>query len=448
MILAGLIGKFHIKNMILRSSLFRVTFFALLIKLASAPLNYLMLIALARAMDVEGYGVFAFGFSAALTLGQIALMGQNQLVLRTLPANTSPGQELVRKAVISYGVRNVLGAGLLLSLALAAYGMTTEDSLSMLAAALLILPLAFAEFQSSVLRAQNKVVGALAPRDILWRLSVISVTGLVILGVLPPLEPAWAILLCTGTLVFWLIVQARFDSATKYTEVFKDRHPSQKREWWGMTKSFWLASVVIISGPNLAVVAIGVVLSPEQTAPFFAALKTAQLMTLLLLAANLAATPLISRAYSEGEHETVRKICQSVSAAAGGFAALGLVAFWTFGGTALSLFGPDYAVAKPELLVLSLGFAVSAAGGLNGILMQMAGQEKPFARLSLIWNAIGLAVLIPVVWVFGTLGAAWTVALTTISWNVHAWVLCRRRIGIDPSLLGFALPLPQLPMKG
>jgi len=143
----------------------------------------------------------------------------------------------------------------------------------------------------------------------------------------------------------------------------------------------------------------------------------------------------------------VRKICQSVSAAAGGFAALGLVVFWVFGEQILGLFGPEYAGARPELLILSLGFAVSAAGGLNAILMQMAGQEKAFARLSLVWNAFGVAALIPAVWVFGTLGAAWVVALTTIAWNVHAWHLCRRRIGIDPSLLGFALPSPRQPLK-
>ncbi|WP_170760852.1 lipopolysaccharide biosynthesis protein [Ruegeria lacuscaerulensis] len=429
------------------TNLFKVTFLALLVKLASAPLNYLMLIALARAMDLEGYGVFAFGFSAALILGQIALMGQNQLVLRVLPANADPAQEPIRNAAIAYGLRNVLRSGIVLSLVFAVYSLTTEESWSMLAATLMIVPIAFAEFQSSVLRTRNRVIGALAPRDILWRLSVIGVAGLVILGVLPPLEPVWAFLLCAGTLVFWLVVQSGIDPATRYFEVLKRRGTPLTQNWWDMTRSFWLASVVIVSGPNLAVVAIGLVMTPDQTAPFFAALKTAQLMTLLLLAANLAATPLISRAYAEGEHDTVRKICQFVSAAAGGFAALGLMAFWVFGGLALSLFGPDYAVAKPELLVLSFGFAISAAGGLNGILMQMTGQEKSFARLSLIWNAVGLAALIPVVWVFGTLGAAWAVALTTIAWNVHAWVLCRSRIGIDPSLLGFVLPAPQLPIK-
>ncbi|UWQ83337.1 lipopolysaccharide biosynthesis protein [Leisingera caerulea] len=428
----------------LRTTLFRVTSLALLVKLAGAPLNYLMLVALARAMDLEGYGVFAFGFSAALTLGQIALMGQQQLVMRVLPANTEPENAPVWKAALAYGLRHVAGAGAVLTLAFALYSLADAENRPMLAAALLVLPIAFAEFQSSVLRTQNRILSALVPRDILWRLSVIAAAGLVMLGILPQLEPTGAFLLCAGTLAFWLLVQSRFDPATRYRTAIAGPRTPHTAEWRGMSKSFWLASVVIVSGPNLAVVAIGLVMSPEKTAPFFAALKTAQLMTLLLLAANLAVTPMISRAYAEGARGTLRKICQSVSAAAGGFAALGMVAFWAFGGFALSLFGAGYATAKPELLILSFGFAVSAAGGPNGILMQMAGQEKAFARLSLIWNAAGLAALVPAVWAFGTLGAASVVALSTIAWNVHAWYLCRSRIGIDPSLLGFILPrLPQ-----
>ncbi|WP_420583934.1 lipopolysaccharide biosynthesis protein [Ruegeria sp.] len=433
--------------MSIRADLFKATFLALLIKLTSAQLNYLMLVVLAQAMDIEGYGTFAFGFSAALILGQIALMGQNQLVLRVLPAITGPESAVQRSAAIAFGARNVVVAGIVAGLVLVVFGLTKAGNTSIVAAAFLVLPIAFAELQSSVLRTQNRIVSALAPRDILWRLTVIAVAGLVLLNILPKLSPVWAFLLCAGSLIFWLVVQASLAPVTRYQKGFKESSVAQRRGWWAMSQSFWLASVVVVSGPNLAVVVIGLIMNPEQTAPFFAALKTAQLMTLLLLAANLAATPVISKAYAEGAHEKLRSICRLVSGAAGGFAALGLVVFWAFGDVVLGMFGAGYAVAKPELLVMSLGFAFSAASGLNGILMQMAGQEKAFARLSLGWNFVGLAALIPMVSAYGTFGGACAVALTTIAWNIQAWILCRCRIGTDPSLLGFLLPDPHLRMK-
>ena len=252
----------------LRTTLFRVTSLALLVKLAGAPLNYLMLVALARAMDLEGYGVFAFGFSAALTLGQIALMGQQQLVMRVLPANTEPENAPVWKAALAYGLRHVAGAGAVLTLVFALYSLADAENRPMLAAALLVLPVAFAEFQSSVLRTQNRILGALVPRDILWRLSVIAAAGLVMLGILPQLEPAGAFLLCAGTLAFWLLVQSRFDPATRYRTAIAGPRTPHTAEWRDMSKSFWLASVVIVSGPNLAVVAIGLVMSPERRRRF------------------------------------------------------------------------------------------------------------------------------------------------------------------------------------
>jgi len=439
---------FSVVHMALRSKLLRVVSLALLVKIASAPLNYLMLVALARAMDLEGYGVFAFGFSTALTLAQVALMGQQQLVLRVLPAHRDPEHAPVWKAALAYSLRHVVRAGLLLSLAMGGYGLRRAEDKALIAGALLVLPLAFAEYQSSVQRAQDRILIAMVPRDILWRLSVIALAGLVILGVLPQFAPVTAFVLCAATLALWLLVQAVLDPATRYVSAIRGGGTPDRAAWWSMSRHFWLASVVTVAGPNLAVVAIGLVLEPAQTAPFFAALKTAQLMTLLLLASNLAATPMISRHYSQGEYGAVRQICQTVSATAGGFALLGLLVFSAAGGLALGLFGAGYAVSKPELMVLSVGFAISAAGGPNGILMQMAGQERAFARLSLAWNGLSVLVMLPAVWAFGTLGAAWAVSLATIAWNVHAWILCRRRIGVDPSMLGFFLQSPRAAEKG
>lgn len=296
--------------------------------------------------------------------------------------------------------------------------------------------------KSSLVRACNQITPALVPRDIFWRLSVIAVYGLVVIGVIQPLSAQTAFVLATVTLAICLIVQGALHPVIRYIGAFQNSGRVDKSHWWKMARSFWLASVVAGATPMLTVVAVGLVERPEVTGPFFAALKTAQLMTLLLLAANLAATPLVSRHCGVGDTDTVRQICQLVSAVASGFALLGLVVFFIFGEQVLGLFGASFVAAQPELMVLSIGFACSAIGGPNAILMQIADQEPSFARLSLGWNGLGVAAMIPGVMAFGTIGAAVAFAGATIGWNVHAWVLCRRRIGIDPSVFGFILPAP------
>ena len=403
-----------------------------------------MFAALSQAMSQLEYGRFAFAFSGALILAQVSLCGQQQLVLKLLPTYIDEDTRPIWRGAIAFSLGTVALGSASMTLVMAVWGGLTADGASILTGALLILPMAFAEYQSSVLRAQGHMMGALLPRDVLWRIGVITVAGLSITGVISPLSSVSAIALCAAILTLLLIGQSNLDPATRYHSALKGRTQSQAKEWRKLSTSFWVASVVTVAAPNLSVVAIGSVHSPLETGPFFAALKTAQLLTLVLLASNLAATPLISRAHRDGDTAEVRKICRFISGAAGAFAIVGMLALVVTGKMALSVFGSGFTVAYADLLIIGLGFAVSAICGPNGVLLQMAGEEGSFARLSLFWNGVGTIGLVPAVWLNGTIGAAVIICITTIAWNLHAWVLCRTRVGIDPSIVGVILPAPTI----
>ena len=146
---------------------------SLCIKVATAGLTYGMYVVLSRSMDGTEYGYFAFGLSLATVLAIGASMGQQTAILRYWPEEEVAGRHDQALSALRSGGALTLIAGLVLT-ALTIAGAATAGLLAgatwhLYAAAALILPMAFAEYWSSALRAQGSVWTALAPRDVLWR---------------------------------------------------------------------------------------------------------------------------------------------------------------------------------------------------------------------------------------------------------------------------------------
>ncbi|SLN69233.1 lipopolysaccharide biosynthesis protein [Roseisalinus antarcticus] len=409
---------------------------ALVTKLIGAPVNFIMVVALARAMTFETYGEFVFAFSIVMILGQAATAGQPQLMLRLLPGFEEAGAEAQWRAALRHGLRLVLAAGLLATVAMIAGALALGAGGYMILAAPLCLLFAFAQFQAAILRTRGKVVWAIGPRDILWRLTLIALCGIVLLFSLPPL-PSWGVFAFgVVSLALLLLWQSRADRTTRYRSALAGPVAGAEGAWRNLSTRYWITALVIFGTPNLAVVIVGTVLDVTESGPFFAALRTAQLMQLILIASNIAATPLISRYHAAGDTAAVQSISAVVASLAGAAAVVGFVILLFLAGPILSLFGEGFEAARASLLILAVGFAISALNGANGPLLQMTGHEKPFNRIIVGANGLGLVCLVPAVWLGGAVGGALAVSGAMILWNVLAWRACRELTGIDPSILG------------
>ncbi|MEM6311037.1 MAG: lipopolysaccharide biosynthesis protein [Pseudomonadota bacterium] len=393
-----------------------------------------MFFALAQAMSLEEYGRFAFAFSLALVLAKAAALGQPQLMLRLLPGYADAGEKW--HAAMRFGLRNVGVGGFLAALAMVLVGLFQGSGGYLFAAAPLCLLLAFSELQSSILRTCEKIVWALAPREIVWRSSLILLGLGVWLSPVSGLTAATLFAFASLSLALVLFWQSYADHATRYRTSLDGDRAEVAPEWWPTSRRFWITNLVIFGTPNLSVVVVGAVIDVSESGPFFAALKTAQLMQLVLMAANIVAMPMISKYHAAGDTSSIETICGIVSTAAGAVAIFGLFVLVTFGAPILTLFGEGFEAAHTEMVILAIGFAVSGMNGPNGPLLDMTGHERTFNRIILVCNGIGLASLAPAVQFGGSTGASIVVAGSMILWNVWAWLACRRLAGIDPSIFG------------
>lgn len=421
---------------------------SLAIKVATAGLTYLMYVVLSRTMGAAEYGYFAFGLSLTTVLAIGASMGQQTAILRYWPEEEVAGRHDRALGALRSGGALTLLAGLLLTvLTLAGAGvggLFGMPAWHLYAAAALILPMAFAEYWSSALRAQGSVWTALAPRDILWR--VLTPLAIVALFALNAPLNGWQALLLTAVLLavalglqFALARLRRYEIAPGFGGL---------RPYWrehGTASRWFLIGTVIDSAAlNMDTIFIGLLVTAEAAGIYFNAFRTAGLLTLFMFAITLVVAPMVSRHYHAGEMKQAQAITALCAWAGFVFSLAVFLGYLVFGNQILALFGDHSTAGYWVLILLSIGLLFDAATGPSRIVMMMTGHERDYVR---IWGSImlvGLLVELAVIPVFGLVGAAAVNALSRAAAQLAIARWNRRHIGIDTSLLG-ALRIRGLP---
>lgn len=422
---------------------------SLVIKMGTAGLTYLMFVVLARLMDTPAYGEFAFGMALATLLSIGASVGQQTAILRFWPEDEVHGDEKSARQAMQAGWALVLIASGVLTFGLAiigsAYGAIGPGlgaAMHIVASALLILPMAAAEYGSSVLRAQGSVWTAMVPRDLLWRTSVpVVIAVLFFAGV--PIGGTLAIVLTAVALALSMGLQIFASRRLGYENAvdFSALKPYWRKRG-GPSKWFFMGTVVDSAGLNVDIVLVGLFVAASSAGLYFNAFRTAGLLTLFMYAITLVIAPMVARHYHSGELRKAQAVTAFCSWAGFLFSLLVFALYWFFGDLVLSLFGPEYAQGKTILIILSLGLLADAATGPTRIVMMMTGHERDYVRIFGGIMVVGLLAQLFVIPTFGIVAAAVVNAGSRfLAQSAAAW-WTRRHVGIDTSLWGLVALFP------
>ncbi len=414
---------------------------SLFIKVATAGLTYLMYVVLSRVMGVTEYGYFAFGLSLATILAIGANFGQQTAILRYWPEEMVAGRpQKALDALRSGGALTVI-AGVAISLALIGLSavtgaLTSAPVLHLYAAAILILPLALAEYWSSALRAQGSVWTGLSPRDLIWRTALpLAVLGLWYSGVT---LSGWAALLLTAVvLALSLMLQYGLARARHYEIAAGTKG---LRAYWTehgrASRSFFLGTVLDSAALNMDIIFVGLLVAPAAAGVYFNAFRTAGLLTLFMFAITLVVAPMVAHHYHAGELRKAQAIIALCAWAGFLFSLVVFVGFLLFGDQVMSLFGGSHEQGTLLLIILSVGLLFDAATGPSRIVMMMTGHEREYVRIFGAVIVIGMIVQIPVIMAYGAIGAAIVNTIARIAAQLGIAWYSHRKIGLDTTLLG------------
>lgn len=420
-----------------------------IIKLASAGLSFAMFLAVALVTDERQFGLFSAAYAGASLVSFFASVGQQSVVLRFWPQYAGAGQRgvanslMLRSILVAMGGLAATSAGLVLVGMLPGFSVATPEWLPLCcAAALLSLALGWSEFASGAFRAKSVLVGALLPRDVVWRALVLLATGglYVTHG---STDAVTATLLTAGLLLLSVLPQA----VLLLRDTLRlERTPlslEQKREFRSVTLGLWGATSLPPALGQVSTLLVAAILGPEVAGAVFVADRTTRVVLLALTGINQALAPEISGAYYSGDTEHVQKITSLTALGASVVAVLTLAVFAVFGPFILRIFDPAYATPGTHavLIIFALGASFAAACGPIELLSHLTGLQNSLLKVLVVVNAIGLCVTALATWWFGPPGAAASIAGTLIVWNSISVGIAKRRIGIDSSVLGL-LRLP------
>ncbi len=444
-LVARLIGRFSntLPRHIVGSGLISLT-----IKLSGAVLAYGMVVAFARFLSTEEYGRFAFGMNLAIIVAAIGSLGFSTGIMRYWPKYTVAQDNAGARGVVRLGYQASFFGGLMLLfmavvIGLFANSVQVKNYFTEFAAiGCLGLLIGIGDYSTNLLRAQGSTFVSMLPRDVLWRILSVAIAGVLIWFGFGLTGPA-ALMICAIVLLGLTIWQVNV-----VRNNVKQMLPGESRrnDWVELRKSLlplWASSVIFAMIQQFDVVIVGSLLGNADAASYFAAQKTAMLLSLVLIAAGLVSAPTMAALFHSGKSAELQRLCRSLAVAIAVVSAVGFVFLIIFGRQLLGLFDPNFVSAYPILIIIAVGCMIDAISGPNAYLMQMTSFERPFLRVMTVCYVLVVVAQVILIPRYGTLGAALASTGGVVLWNVWAIFILRNKAGLDPSLLSIFYPPKQ-----
>ena len=423
----------------MRKRLFKGGLAGLVIKISAGIIYFISFALIAKASTAEDYGRFVAAFSLALFLGQVSTFGQPKTVLRYLGQYSVKETSSEASGVFLHTLKTVWRVSLAVAalnaivwLLLAIFS-PDSDQTHMLLASLLIIPLALAEFLSHALRGLQKLVSAMVPRDIIWRLSILTMAGyFMIISHSPSATELMVItsLILAFVCCFQLFMAIRYRNDRFGNELSFNDQPMWKKTALGQ----WGLNIFSTSFPHITTLYVSLFLSAIEASAFFSSIRIVSLLSMPLIAINLVSAPLIARYINSGENKKVRNICKISAGLIVPVVAVGALIIVLSGTQMLELFNSDFTQYDNALIILCISYTLNALLGPTGSLMQMSGNERIFLKFTVISNILGLSLLPILTSEFGLAGASISCLIASCGWNICVWIWAMKYMNVDSSV--------------
>ena len=423
---------------------------SLAIKVAGAVLSYVMIVVFARLLTPEEYGRFATGLNSAIILAALGGFGFSTGIMRYWPKFIGEHDFARAKGAMQSGYAIIIIGGAVLIFAAAiggailpALGVNTDAAYITVVASLGLL-ISIGDYSSNLLRAQGSVIFAMMPRDILWRVFapalafILARQGLALSGLMS--------LVISGAVLAILNLGQVLSAFQRLSLLGNVRVIWDFKTIWLQHLPFWFAAFTYALIQQFDVVIVGSLLSKSEAGAYFAAQKTAQLLSLVLIAGGLATAPLMAKLYHSGQQAALQALCRKLSIAIVLATAAGYIFLVLTGKLMLGFFDARFVTAYPLLLIIGFGAFVDAMSGPNSYLMQMTSFEKDYLKIMVVCYACVLTAQFLLIPHYGSMGAALASSFGVILWNVWSIAVLRRKAGLDPSLLSIFLPPKSKPI--
>lgn len=417
-----------------------------MLRAANTVLGFLVAMVLARALGVDGYGVYSYAFTLISILAIPAKFGLPGLLVREVAkarASNAWGElrGVVRwcNAVASAFAIALIAAGALLATLLAPR--FTASQLGAFAWGLALVPfMVLGELRGAALRGLGRVIQGQLP-ELVLRPAFLGLSCAVLLFVAGArVDPAQAMALHAlgGTFAFavgaYLFLRVRPAPVAAATPIYHGR------EWFYAAMPMAFTAGIQFINHHMDMLILGLFEPAGQVGIYRAAVQLSSLVGVALMAINQVVAPQFAARYAQGDLAGVQRLA-AASARLVLVMALPLTLLMVFFGDWLlgKIFSQEFAAGHLALGLLAVGQLLNSAFGSVVMLLNMSGHESRTARGVGVAALVGVALNFLLVPAFGTAGAATATMLTVLLWNVILWLEVRRSLGVDSTAFGLRI---------
>ena len=413
----------------------RTSLIAFTIRIISAAVAFVSQVILARSMGDYEYGIFVFIWVLVVIAGNISCLGMHTTVIKFLPQyQTQNGYSHMRGLTFASRILAIVVASLFALIGIGSV-FFFENSIPdyylvpTILGGCAIPMIALSDVLDGTSRANNWPIIALSPTFII-RPSLIIV--FVLAAILMGYEANAKIALLCAIASTYITTLAQFIIVT-----YKLRNLLQKgkREW--EIKQWVVISIPIflIEGfnyllTNSDIIIVGVFLSPERVAVYFAAAKTMALVHFIYFAVRAGAAPRFSTLYSSGDMDGLDRFVKQTSRwTFYPTIAMGAIVMM-FGQFILSLFGESFVEGYSVMVILLIGTLAKACIGPGEVLLSMAGQQKVCTMIYVLALTANLCLNFTLIPMFGIIGAAIATASAMFFEAIMLFIVIYKKMNI------------------
>jgi O-antigen/teichoic acid export membrane protein len=414
---------------------------ALAIKFTGSFLGFTMFALAAHCMEPHAFGKLAVIFNAMSFLAVIASCGQETLIVRSWDEYCGSDRPALARGALLFGVKVVVGAALVtaavVALGWSAWRPHTPMAL-LLAASAFLFAQSLMNFNAQFSRVAGGIIVGEMPREILWRF-VIVVVILAHQILQTPFTATEFFVTATGALLLSALLQYCWVRRVLPRAITAKKPENDVAEWIPRSLRMWIAAMLDTSSQYLEVIAIGFILGPTTAAFYFVATRITNVFAMISGSITAYATSQISNLFHRDAKDELQGILRSLAMISATLAGGAFLVILLGGKLLLWIFGAVYVSAYPALLVLAAGASMAAITGPAAYLLLLTGNEGAYPRIlayGLLSRLILIATLGP--WL-GLMGAAIAWSVSAAGMALALIIACRRRVGIDPSILSLTL---------
>lgn len=387
-----------------------------------------------RAMDKEAFGSLIVWFNTLSFLAVVAQAGQETWIARSWYEYVDSGRESRARGALLLSFSTVAVTGTILGAAAATAALVSGfDALFAVAAFAFVLASAIFAVSVPASRAIVGVGTGDGHGEVTWR-GVILAGCIAVVVAGGSLDVTDFLLIAAAAAALCVVLQAAAVRQVLPAGVRSAKAAFDLRSWKRRSGTMWISSLVDATSQYLEVILVGLVLGPAMAAGYFAAGRLAAAFAMLSGGITNYALRVVGKSFYAGRvrevQVTLRKLAATVCLAV----VVGMIGVVAVGDHLLTLFGADYAVYHTTLILFAAGTASAALGGPASAVLVLTGHEKLHALLLGASVALRLTlVAVGALW-FGAVGAAFAYAVAIATSTAILVLLCRRLVGLDPSV--------------